>query len=213
MLTLFRLLQTEVLLAGFRYGDESIAKTGLNMFRNWMKNITNVIPPNLRQIVYEVAIAGGGETEWNFLFNWYLNTTNPYERNLCLIALSKSTQPWILNKYLQYALTPVIRFQDIGTVINSVSSNIHGRYLAWNFFRGNWNKLNFYKSSIIKSLTQLFVTELELQEVENFFKVYPDAAQSTGLAVVQSIEVIKGNIKWLEVNQDVLENWLDSQLH
>jgi hypothetical protein len=59
----------------------------------------------------------------------------------------------------------------------------------------------------------LFVTELELQEVENFFKVYPDAAQSTGLAVVQSIEVIKGNIKWLEVNQDVLENWLDSQLH
>lgn len=111
--------------------------------------------PNFRLVVYRAAIAYGGEKEWDFLWNWYLNTSNPYEKQICLSALAQSREPWILNRfaihfslllllplssYLQYSLTKV-RSQDTLYVIGSVSLNVHGRYLAWNFFRNNWDFL------------------------------------------------------------------------
>jgi aminopeptidase N len=212
------LLQAKVLLAGDKYGDDSIAEVGLQMFRKWMKNSSYVIPPNLHQIVYDVAIASGGETEWNFLFKWYLTTNNPYEKRLCLSALAKSTQPWILNQYLEYSLLPrYIKSQDTLTVISHVSANYQGRYLAWNFFREHWDELfktfgggSFNFARAIRTLTESFATQWELQEVETFFTEHPNAG-SADLAVKQSIEIVRGNIKWLAANQATLDNWLSNQ--
>lgn len=46
----------------------------------------------------------------------------------------------IPSRYLEYSITKVRR-QDSQSVIVYVSRNIHGRYLAWNFVRNNWNTL------------------------------------------------------------------------
>ena len=40
-------------------------------------------------------------------------------------------------RYLNYAITRV-RSQDTLSVIDLVSQNVYGRYLAWYFVRDNW---------------------------------------------------------------------------
>ena len=56
------------------------------------------IHPDLRTVVYPAAIAAGSVEEWDFLWNWYKETTDPHEKQISLLALSKSTQPWILSR-------------------------------------------------------------------------------------------------------------------
>ena len=56
------------------------------------------IDPNLKTLVYGLGIAHGDEDDWNFVWNNYLQSQDPYEKRLFLIALGQSAQPWILNR-------------------------------------------------------------------------------------------------------------------
>ncbi len=56
------------------------------------------VPPNLREVVYPAGIALGGEEEWQFLWEQYFESTDPYEQSLYLTAMAYSTEPWILNR-------------------------------------------------------------------------------------------------------------------
>ena len=44
-------------------------------------------------------------------------------------------------RYLNYSITK-LRKQDTLSVLVYVSQNVHGRYLAWNFVRNNWNYIS-----------------------------------------------------------------------
>ena len=58
-----------------------------------------IISPNLKDTVYCTAIAEGGETEWNFLWNQYLTNTNlAAEQDRILDALGCSEEIWILER-------------------------------------------------------------------------------------------------------------------
>ena len=59
------------------------------------------ILPDLRTVVYPAAIATGGLEEWEYLWGWYTNTTDPYEKRICLNALAESTEPWILSRLVK----------------------------------------------------------------------------------------------------------------
>ena len=71
------------------------------------------IPPNLRVVVYPAAIAYGGEEEWEFLWQRYVNTSDPYEKILCLFGLSHSNEPWILSRYTYIYLCTHIYLSNI----------------------------------------------------------------------------------------------------
>jgi len=45
------------------------------------------------------------------------------------------------SRYLNYSVTQ-LRTQDTLSVLVYVSRNVHGRYLAWNFVRSNWNYIS-----------------------------------------------------------------------
>ena len=54
------------------------------------------IDPNLKTLVYGVGVAEGGEEAWNFVWDKYNTTDDPYEKRLLLRSLAESTEPWIL---------------------------------------------------------------------------------------------------------------------
>ena len=57
------------------------------------------IDPNLKDVVYQVGVAYGSEEDWNYMWEWYNTTDDPYEKRLCLRALAASREPWILSRY------------------------------------------------------------------------------------------------------------------
>ena len=53
---------------------------------------------DLKSVVYAVGITYGTEDDWDFVWNKYLMTSDPYEKRLYLSALGHSRVPWILSR-------------------------------------------------------------------------------------------------------------------
>lgn len=98
---------------------------------------------NLRGIVYCTVIKLGGQEEWDFAWERYLNTNVENEKEILLLALGCSRETWILSRYLEWAVTgnSGIRKHDSARVFASVANNPVGQQLTYRFLKNNWERL------------------------------------------------------------------------
>ncbi|XP_076964468.1 aminopeptidase N-like [Callospermophilus lateralis] len=187
-------------------GIEECETMVTNLFKEWMTNPTiNPIHPNLRSTVYCNAISQGGEEEWEFAWHQFRNATLVNEADKLRAALACTNEVWLLNRYLSYTLNPdYIRKQDTVSTITSITNNVIGQTLVWDFVRSNWKKLfedygggSFSFSNLIQAMTRRFSTEYELQQLERFKMENMDTGFDSGTrALEQALEKTKANIKW-----------------
>ena len=64
---------------------------------------------------------------------------------------------------------------------------------------------------LILTMTESFVTSLDMREVDSFFTDHFNSG-STGLAVQQAKEIVRGNIAWLDYNESLIEKWINEYL-
>ncbi|XP_059570461.1 aminopeptidase N [Alligator mississippiensis] len=203
------------------YGIPECLELATALFDQWKANSTNnPIHPNLRSSIYCSAIATGGEAAWAFGWQMFLEAPVVAEADKLRSALACSQEPWILNRYLEYALDPSkIRKQDATSTINSIARNVVGQTLAWNFIRGNWATLfqqygggSFSFSGLIQSVTRRFSTEFELKELEQFKADNMNVGFGSGTrALEQALERTKANIKWVQENKQPVLAWFKSE--
>ncbi|XP_004617569.1 aminopeptidase N [Sorex araneus] len=202
------------------YGLEKCQSLVSELYRKWMANPTDktIIHPNLRSAVYCNAIALGGDAEWDFAWNQFLNATVVNEADKLRAALACSTNPKTLQRYLSYALDPkYIRKQDATSTISSIASNVQGQTLTWMFVKSNWKKLfndygggSFSFSNLIQAVTRRFNTQYDLQQLEEFKEENKDTGFGSGTrALEQALEKTKANIKWVDTNRDSIKKWFD----
>ncbi|XP_017572740.1 alanyl (membrane) aminopeptidase b [Pygocentrus nattereri] len=187
-------------------------------FQQWIDNPSvNPIQPNLRATVYCTAIAAGGAKEWDFAWGMFQNATIAIEADKLRAALTCTTIPWLLNRYLEFTLDPnLIRRQDATNTIISIASNVVGQPLAWDFIRANWAYIftqygggSFSFSNLINGITKRFSTEFELKQLEQFRDDNSEVGFGSGtLAIQQSIERTNANMKWLAQNKAAVMEWL-----
>lgn len=164
MLTLVK--RDEILSMACQLGHEDCIRQSINYFENWKAvtmpdrenpydfynfidsflvfDILNYfrISPNLRAVVYCTAIEAGTEREWDFAYERYKNTKVSSEKEILLTSLGCSKEPWVLARYLRYAINGEhIRKQDIFRVFAAVSTNSVGQQLAFDFLRSNWDEI------------------------------------------------------------------------
>ncbi|NXA57608.1 AMPN Aminopeptidase, partial [Nothocercus julius] len=125
------------------YGISECQELASSLLAMWQSNVSsNPIPPNLRSAIYCSAVATGDEATWDFVWQRFREATVVSEADKLRSALTCSTEPWILNRYLQYTIDPTkIRKQDATSTINSIARNVVGQPLAWDFIRSNWKML------------------------------------------------------------------------
>ncbi|XP_068246618.1 uncharacterized protein [Palaemon carinicauda] len=218
---LTQLKRVKALLWACDLGHKDCVSKSVALYRLWMdypKN-TSIISPNVKSVVYCTAISEGGEKEWNFAWEQYLDSNVASEKSKLLGALGCSKEIWIISRYMKMAFTADsgIRKQDAAVVFSSVARNKVGRYLAWNYLRDNWKMITDYYGSglfgiarLITATTGKFSTELELKELELFKEEYKDSLKTATRAVDQAIERTSNNIEWSAKNYDVITDWLKS---
>lgn len=141
------LTRIDVLTWACLFGHEDCVRNAVSQFAAWRNesqpNVNNPISPNLKSVVYCTAIRVGGPAEWDFTWQRYLESNVGSEKDLLLSALGCTRETWLLSRYLDWALNDKsgIRKQDVPRVFGTVSSNIIGQPLAFNFFRNKWNQL------------------------------------------------------------------------
>jgi len=196
----------------------------VNLLSQYMANPdnTSLISPNLKSTVYCTAIAAGGEQEWNFLWEKYLDSNVGTEKATILSSLGCSKEVWILSRYLDMAFTvdSGIRKQDSSRVFGAVARNDVGRYLAWNYLRDQWQKITDYNAGGISGFARLvkygtgkFNTALELLELEDFKAEHAGNLGTAKRAVEQAIEKTENNIAWMDANYEIIKEWLANHGH
>ncbi|XP_062439841.1 aminopeptidase N [Rhea pennata] len=203
------------------YGISECQQLATTLLDEWQKNSSNnPIPPNLRSAIYCSAVATGGEKTWDFIWQRFRAATVVSEADKLRSALACSTEPWILNRYLQYTIDPTkIRKQDATSTINSIARNVVGQPLAWDFIRSNWKTLfgqygggSFSFSRLISSVTQRFSTEFELQQLEQFKVDNQDTGFGSGTrALEQALEKTRANINWVKANKQTVLAWFQGE--
>ena len=92
------------------------------------------------------------------------------------------------------------------------ANNPEGRDLAWEFIKDRWDELDrrygkggFAIMRIVGAAAGFASLEREA-EVRQFFETHP--APSATRTVQQTLESIRLNAKWLDLNLDAVSNWL-----
>uniref|UniRef100_UPI00398E6FDA aminopeptidase Q-like isoform X3 n=1 Tax=Pristiophorus japonicus TaxID=55135 RepID=UPI00398E6FDA len=187
------------------------------LYSQWSPT-NNTIPNDLRHIIYCQAIRTGTEKEWNFVWTIYHNRTSKTERTALLLALGCSREPWILTRYLHYALDESkILQKDSLLVFRAVAKNPFGYLLVWNFIRANWKTIHteytndFALQSLFFTLAEGLSTDFELEEFELFLNSTTDEGKwSTMLD-----ELIKESRESLNLKKKIhtqVHNWLSENV-
>lgn len=173
---------------------------------NWihMPSGENPIPANLRSWVYCTGLKRAGKSEWDFLWNQYLETSSGAEKEVLLLALGCISDESILASYLEKSITTDsgIRKQDGSRVFGAVAQTPSGQRIAFRFLKDNWTTLYEYYgagfsavSKMVMAIPKYMNTESDLRQLEAFRDSVVNLG-STNAAFKQAIEQVKINVAW-----------------
>ncbi|XP_062943936.1 aminopeptidase Q [Cynocephalus volans] len=192
-------------------GLEDCLKLSRELFRMWMKHPENEIPYPIKSVILCYGIALGSDKEWDFLLNIYTNKTEEEERIQLAHAMSCSKDPWILNRYMEYAITKSPYTFDETNVVETVAASEVGRYIAKDFLVNNWQAVSKrYGTQSLVTLVYIIGrtinTDLQIMELQQFFSNMLEEHQR--ITVLAKLQTIKNeNLKNKKLSARIAE-WL-----
>nr|XP_040569452.1 endoplasmic reticulum aminopeptidase 1-like isoform X3 [Lepeophtheirus salmonis] len=213
-----KLLRKFALMTALTAEYSDAERRGEELFLNY-KNKNISIPPNLRAVAYIAGVKFGKLDDWLFAWEKFNKIQQvPSEKSLWMNSLAESTSTYILQRYLDATLDRTrIRLQDVRKILGSVAHNPTGSHLVWRHFQFHFpqfqkmfRKGSFPMVGIIESTISHFSTEFDYNSVYNFFR---KRNVGSGIrALEQSIEEIRINIRWRQLHEESIKDWLTLKL-
>ncbi|XP_003788948.1 aminopeptidase Q [Otolemur garnettii] len=155
-------------------GLEDCLQLSRELFSKWLNNPEYEIPYPIQSVILCYGIALGSDKEWDFLLDVYTNTTEEEERIQLAYAMSCSKDPWILNRYMEYAITTSLFAFNETNIIEIVAASEVGRYIAKDFLVNNWQAVSErYGTQSLVNLAYLIgrtiSTDSQIMELQQFF--------------------------------------------
>jgi puromycin-sensitive aminopeptidase len=181
------------------YGDKKTIAKAKSLFAQVTEK-KNPVPADLRGVVYATVARNGGKAEHAKLMRLYKTATLHEEKNRIGRALGLFSQRELLQKTLEFSLSPDVRSQDCVRMIGPVSVGANGRDLAWRFITKHWKtfldrytgsrEISYLLEPFGSAASQKWATDIAL-----FLKKHP--APGTERTVQQILEHIRSNAAWL----------------
>ena len=204
------LLRSTVLESLGRYEDSSALAEATTRLQSYVSDSSSV-PPDLRRTVYSLAAKQGDGTTWETMWGLYQDAPLQEEKVRLLMGLTQFRSRELLSQTLDRALSEDVRSQDAPYPILGTGMNAHGRDLAWDFLKENWDEIDRrygeggFMIMRLVSFTSGFTSEEKRQDVEQFFADHP--APAAERSIRQALERISLNIAWLDRNRTELADW------
>ena len=212
-----KLNRNNILSLACRHGLDICTKEAARLFSNWIKDSSVYITPNIRALVYKYGMAEINDpTIWETMFIRYLREKNAQEKAKLLYGLAHIREPSVIQRFIKLASNQtLIRSQDYFTALSYISRNPIGNVLVWNYIQSEWSSLvarfglhSRYLGRLPKTVVEHFTTEDQLNEVNTFFTVNPEAGAGAR-ARAQALESIKNNIQWLDNHFVSIAKWIE----
>ncbi len=135
---------------------------------------------------------------------------SPEEYYIYLYTLPQFTDPKLLQRTLDFGISPDVRSQDALGLITSVLGNPAGQQLAWDFIRQHWTEIEKaggpFASAQVVGATSVFCDAGKRDQVTEFFSAHKIAAAER--TYKQSIERINNCVDLKSQQETQLASWL-----
>jgi aminopeptidase N/puromycin-sensitive aminopeptidase len=157
-----------------------------------------------------LAALNGGDDLYDRLLAGVKTSKSPEEYYLHLFTLADFSDPKLLQRTLDYAITPDVRSQDALGLISNVMDQPAGEKLAWDFVLSHWDAVQKaggpFASAEVVGATSSFCDAHMRDQVEQFFAAHRiEAAERT---YRQSIERINNCVDLKSRQEPQLASWL-----
>jgi len=138
------------------------------------------------------------------------NPKSPEQYYTYLFTLPSFSDQKLLQRTLEFAISPDVRSQDALQVITSVMGNPDGQQLAWDFIRQHWPEIEKaggpFASAQVVGATSVFCDAEKRDQVTEFFSAHKVAAAER--TYKQSIERINNCVDLKSQQEPKLASWL-----
>jgi aminopeptidase N/puromycin-sensitive aminopeptidase len=156
------------------------------------------------------AATNGDAAFYDKLMGALKSVKSPEEYYAILFTLPEFTDPKLLERTLEFAVSSEVRSQDALGVVSDVLENEDGQQLAWDFVRKHWSEIEKaggpFASAQIVGATSNFCDAGMRDQVTEFFNAHKIAAAERRYR--QSIERINNCIDLKSQQQTQLASWL-----
>src|SRR5262245_3677470 len=158
-----------------------------------------------------VAARHGDKALWDELLRASQKATSPDERYRYLYTLGAFEDSALIDRGLNFALTPDLRSQDAATFLAAFLENPVARPRAWAFIKQHWTQLapkvtiSLGDVRLVEALGA-FCDPKSRDEIKDFFKAHPLPAASRALD--QTLERINSCIAMKDKESPDAAKWL-----
>jgi aminopeptidase N len=138
----------------------------------------SAVDPSITDAVFTLAAVKGDSGLYDQLVG-HLKSANgaPQQYYRYLFTLAEFTDPALLQRTLQFALSPEVRSQDSLILLSAVMRNPAGKKMAWDFVQSHWEQINKvmggYNTGGLVQTTGSFCDPGLKNDVRQFFTQHP----------------------------------------
>ncbi len=197
------------LVAGTGHNAEARAKARA-LVLDYMKS-PGSLDPTLAATLVPIAAEDGDTSLYDAFLAKRNTTTAPEDRDRFLLALGHFTDPALVKRTVDMALSGDVRTQDVASLLSVALSGPAGHDRVWPLVRDRWTEAlnhidpSFGPGTLVSSLGT-FCDAGAATELEQFFKTH-DAKGATR-TVQQSIEQVKSCAALKTTQSQKLTDWL-----
>ncbi|HET9411542.1 MAG TPA: ERAP1-like C-terminal domain-containing protein, partial [Candidatus Saccharimonadales bacterium] len=175
----------------------------------------DIIMPELRGIVYSVAVREQGQKAFDKLLQWYKTTQSADERITLVAGLSALRDPKLGDQAITYFRSEFVKPQDVTYWFIYFLRNRHSRHAAWQWMVNNWDWISEqFKNShdypdFPKYSSGALSTEQELHDYKQFFEPKLQE-QDIAMVIRQGIEEIEIRVAWRKRDLDAITTFLQN---
>jgi len=173
----------------------------------------NSVDPSIIDAAFGVAAVDGNPALYDQVVAKLAKNDNPEQYYRYLYALAHFGDPKLLQRTLDYAISPAVRNQDTLLLIAAVMRNPAGEKLAWDFVQSHWNEIEKivggFNTGGLVATTGSFCDPQMRDEVKQFFSQHPIPAAERSLR--QAMESVNYCIDLKSHDAPELASWLENQ--
>ena len=194
---------------GYYAGDQRAIANARELVAAYMKNPA-AVDPVLAARAFNVAARHGDAALYDQFIGQQKTAKSPNVYYRYLNALPVFRDPSLLNRTLEFALSPDVRSQDTPLLIAGVLVNSAGRPVAWKFIESHWDqitrKMSIFGGAILVQASASFCGAEGRDQVRRFFTEHPVPAAERALQL--SLEQIDACTSFRLAQQSILASYL-----
>lgn len=171
------------------------------------------VQSDLAPAAFGLAALNGGPDFYDKIMAAMKASKTPEQYYLYFYTLPNFTDSHLVQRTLDFALSPEVRSQDSLGLIGNVIGNPDGQKLAWDFIRSHWDEVvkagGPFASAQVQGSVGVFCDAVMKDQVQEFFSAHPSSAAERTFR--QSMERINNCIAMKTQQSSQLASWLQGR--